>query len=180
MKIKFLVVLLVGLLNTACSVNKLISEANSSFARKEYFMASEKLKLASQKVKDKTQKPALYFNLGESYRQMGDYTKAAIWYRNAIRSGYKDSNVELLYADALRGAGKPDEAKPIYLAELKKDPKNTWAFQWHGIHSQNRGMEKHTGTLPDREPESCQFSRKRFSCADHTREETDHLFTIFA
>ena len=127
MKIKFPVLILVMILNTACSVNKLISEANSSFSRKEYFMASEKLKLANQKVKDKTLKPTLYFNLAESYRQMGDYTKAAIWYRNSIRSGNKDANIELLYADALRGAGKPDEAKPIYLAELKKDPKNIGA-----------------------------------------------------
>jgi peptidoglycan-associated lipoprotein len=90
-------------------------------------MASEKLKLANQKVKDKTQKPILYFELAESYRQLGDYSKAAIWYRNAIKAGYKDSDVELLYADALRGAGKPEEAEPIYLAELKKDPKNIWA-----------------------------------------------------
>src|SRR5664280_600805 len=105
MKIKFPVLILVMILNTACSVNKLISEANSSFSRKEYFMASEKLKLVNQKVKDKTLKPTLYFNLAESYRQMGDYTKAAIWYRNSIRSGNKDANIELLYADALRGAG---------------------------------------------------------------------------
>lgn len=128
MKIKFLIVLIAfTLLASSCSVSKLISEADNSFSRKEYFMASEKYRLANQKVKDKSQKPSLYYNLAESYRQLGNYTKATIWYKNAIRSGYKDSSVELIYADALRGAGKPDEAKSIYEAELKKDPKNKWA-----------------------------------------------------
>ncbi len=127
MKIHFLILLAVVFLGSACSVNKLITDANNSFLRKEYFTATEKYRLANQKVKDKSQKPALFFNLAESYRLMGDYTKAAIWYKNAIRSGCKDSIVEMLYADALRGAGKSEEAKPIYEAEVKKASKNVRA-----------------------------------------------------
>lgn len=127
MKIKLLITTIALLVCTSCSVNKLISEANDSFSRKEYFIASEKYKLANPKIKDKSQKPQIYFNLAESYRQQGDYTKAAIWYKNAIRSGYKDSLTDIRYADALRGAGKPEEAKPIYEAALKKYPSDTQA-----------------------------------------------------
>jgi len=139
MKIKLLTLIAITLLGSACSVNKLITDANNSFSRKEYFMAAEKYKVANQKIKDKAQKPSLYFNMAESYRQLGDYTKATMWYKNAMRAGFKDSSVELLYADALRGAGKPEEAKPIYEAELKKDPKNQVAI--NGSESVRRILE---------------------------------------
>lgn len=127
MRIRLLILIALVFIASACSVNKLISDAENSFSRKEYFMAAENYRLANQKVKNKSQKPVLCFRLAESYRHLGDYTKAAIWYKNAIRSGYKESPVELLYADALRGAGKPDEARTIYESELKKDPKNSFA-----------------------------------------------------
>src|SRR5665648_11369 len=127
MRIKILILIAVALLGSACSVNKKISEANNSFSRKEYFAASEKYRLVNRKIKDRLQKPPIYFKLAESYRRLGEYSKAAIWYKNAIRTGYKDSLVELLYADALRAAEKTDDAKSIYESELKKDPKNKWA-----------------------------------------------------
>ena len=139
MKIKFLTLISIILLGSACSVNKLITDAHNSFSRKEFFMATEKYKIANQKIKDKAQKPSLYFNMAESYRQLGDYTKATMWYKNAMRAGFKDTSVELLYADALRGAGKPEEAKPIYEAELKKDPKNQVAI--NGSESVRRILE---------------------------------------
>lgn len=139
MKIKTLIVIAAIFLNSSCSVNKLILDANNSFLRKEYFAAAEKYKLANQKVKDKAQKPLIYFNLAESFRQMGDYTKAAIWYKNAIRSGYQDSTIQLRYADALRGAGKPEMAQPIYEAEQKKQPQNQWAS--NGLESIRRIQE---------------------------------------
>jgi peptidoglycan-associated lipoprotein len=136
MKIKFLILIAVALLGSACSVNKLISDADASFSRKEFFDAAEKFRLVNQKVKDKTIKSALYFKLAESYRQSGDYIKSAVWYRNAIRSGYKDPTLEIRHADALRGAGKPEEAKLIYETELKKDPKNSQAI--NGLESVRR------------------------------------------
>ncbi len=74
--------------------------------------------------------------MAESFRQMGNYSQAAIWYKNAIRSGNKSENIDLLYADALRGAGKPDDAKLIYDAELEKKPKSIWAI--NGIESIRR------------------------------------------
>ena len=113
MKIKILILIAAVFLGSSSSLNKLISDANNSFIRKEYFAASEKYKLANQKVKDKSQKSSIYYNLAESYRFMGDYTKAAIWYKNAIRSGHLDSTAQLRYADASRGAGKPEMAQPI-------------------------------------------------------------------
>lgn len=139
MQIKFLILIAVALLGSACSVNKLISDADASFSRKEFFDAAEKFRLANQKVKDKTIKAAIYFKLAESYRESGDYTKAAVWYRNAIRSGYKDPKLEIRHADALRGAGKSEEAKVIYETELKKDPKNTQAI--NGLESIRRIQE---------------------------------------
>ncbi len=139
MKIKFLVLIAVALLGSSCSVNKLMTDANASFSQKEYFDAAVKLRLANQKVKDKTIKPALFFKLAESFRESGDYTKAAVWYRNAIRSGYNDPMLELRYADALRAAGKPDEAKLIYESELKKDTKNKQAI--NGLESVRKIQE---------------------------------------
>ncbi|MDP3435192.1 MAG: OmpA family protein [Bacteroidota bacterium] len=139
MKIKFLILIAVALFGSACSVNKLISDADASFKRKEFFDAAEKFRQANQKVKDKTIKPAIYFKLAESYRESGDYTKAAVWYRNAIRSGYKDSTLEIHYADALRSAGKPEEAKLIYESEFKKDSKNLHAI--NGLESVRRIQE---------------------------------------
>ncbi|MDP2114044.1 MAG: hypothetical protein Q8K69_08310, partial [Bacteroidota bacterium] len=73
MKIKFLILIAVALFGSACSVNKLISDADASFKRKEFFDAAEKFRQANQKVKDKTIKPAIYFKLAESYRESGDY-----------------------------------------------------------------------------------------------------------
>lgn len=127
MKIKTLLFFAVTILSSACSVNKLVSDANNSFVRKEFYTASEKYRSVNYKIKDRSQKAIIYFNMAESYRQLGEYSKAAIWYKNAKRLGYKDSNLELLYADALRGAGKPDEAKAIYESENQKDPKRKWA-----------------------------------------------------
>lgn len=139
MKIKFLILIAIVLLGTSCSVSKLMTDADASFSRKEFFDASVKFKLASQKVKDKTIKPALFFKLAESFRESGDYTKAAIYYRNAVRSGYKDPTLELRYADALRAAGKPEEARLIYESELKKDSKNKRAV--NGLESIRRIQE---------------------------------------
>jgi len=139
MRVRFLLLVVFLLFASACSINKLILDANNSFARKEYFAATEKFKLATSKVKDKTQKPAINFNLAESYRQLGEYTKAATWYKNAIRSENKEPMIELRLADALRGAGKPNEAKPIYESVFKKDPKSKWAS--NGLESIRRIQE---------------------------------------
>jgi len=127
MKIQLLTFIAVLFLCSACSVNKLLSDANRSFDRKEYFKAAEQFRLANPKVKDKSQKPSLCYKLAVSFQQLGNYPMAAVWYRNAIRAGYKDSTVQLLYADALRGAGKPEEAKLIYEAQLNKDRTSKWA-----------------------------------------------------
>jgi peptidoglycan-associated lipoprotein len=139
MKIKMFFLVVVAVLNVTCSVNRWIADADSSFARQEYFAASEKYRQTSSKVKDKARKAQLYFMLAESYRHLGDYTKAAVWYKNAIRSGFKDESVELRYADALRSVGKPAEAKLIYEAELKKNPGSKWAA--NGIESLRRLQE---------------------------------------
>ena len=136
MKIIILIFIVVVVLSSSCSVNKLITDANNSFNRKEYFASSEKYRKAISKVKDKSQKSVIFFNMAESFRQMGNYSQAAIWYKNAIRSGNKSENIDLLYADALRGAGKPDDAKLIYDAELEKKPKSIWAI--NGIESIRR------------------------------------------
>lgn len=133
MKVKVLLFLIVVVTGSACSVTKLITDAQYSFLKEEYFASSEKYRDANQKVKDKSQKPQIYFNLAESYRQLGDYSKAAIWYKNANRSGYKEPNIEIRYADALRAAGKPEEALPIYESALKKDQQNPHAA--NGIES---------------------------------------------
>ncbi len=127
MKVKLLLLIIPTLFFSACSVNKLISDANLSFANREYFVATEKYRTLNQKIKNKEQRAEVYFCLGESYRQLGEYTKASIWYKNAIKSGMKDSTLALRFADALRGAGKPKEAEQIYEAEKKKNPENRWA-----------------------------------------------------
>jgi len=139
MRVIVLLFVVVVVFSSSCSVNKLITDANISYDRKEYFAASEKYRIAIPKVKDKLNKPTLFFRLAESYRKMGDYSKAAIWYKNAIRSGFKSGNVDLLFADALRGAGKPDEAKLIYETGLKKDQNNKWAV--NGMESIRRIQE---------------------------------------
>ena len=127
MKVKLLLLIIPALFFSACSVNKLISDANLSFANREYFVATEKYRTLNQKVKDKEQRATIYFCLAESYRQLGDYNKASIWYKNAMKSGLRDSTLALRLADALRGAGKPKEAEAIYEVEKKKNPKNRWA-----------------------------------------------------
>lgn len=104
MKIKILIASSFLFFISSCSVNKLITEADNSLSRREYFEASEKYKIAHQKIKDNSKKTALYFNMAESYLNLGDYTKAATWYKSALRAGYKDSTLELRYADALRGS----------------------------------------------------------------------------
>ncbi|MDO9613577.1 MAG: OmpA family protein, partial [Bacteroidota bacterium] len=55
------------------------------------------------------------------------------------RSGYKDATLEIRYADVLRSAGKPEEAKLIYESEFKKDSKNFQAI--NGLESVRRIQE---------------------------------------
>jgi peptidoglycan-associated lipoprotein len=113
---------------SSCSVNRLVTDANTSFSKHEYFAASEKYKVAQQKIKDSSKKSSVYFNMAESYQKLGDYAKAATWYKSALRTGYKDSTLELRYADALRGSGKPELALPVYETVRKSDPRNKWAI----------------------------------------------------
>jgi len=128
MKFIYLLVIAAFLISNSCSVDKKLAQANMAFANKEYYLAAQKYIEINKKNKDKVLKPQLYHNLAEIYRQTGSYDKAAIWYKNAIRSGYKDSLIEIRYADALRSSGKPEIAKPIYQTIANQNPANTRAL----------------------------------------------------
>jgi len=124
MKFRYLVVFSILLLLSSCSTQKLMTEADQSLERCEYYTAAEKYKCINQKEKDVKKKAQVALHLAMAYMGQGNYSQAAVWYRNAIHRGYNDIETELDYGDALRASEKLDDLDLLYTELSKKASEN--------------------------------------------------------
>lgn len=124
MKRSYLAVLSISffLLLGACSPIKYYREGIATYEIGEYFKSAEKLRKAYRKDKDPQHKTEIAFLTGEAYRKIGEYSRAAIWYRTAINRNYPDPIALLYYADCLRADQDFEEATTYYQQYLDTVP----------------------------------------------------------
>uniref|UniRef100_UPI0035661B70 PorE family type IX secretion system protein n=1 Tax=Mariniphaga sediminis TaxID=1628158 RepID=UPI0035661B70 len=88
----------------------------------EYYKAIEKYRKASRKEKDRVKRREYAYAIAECYHYIGDYERAALYYRNAIRRGYGDPAALLDLAEMLRSAQDYEEAIETYRMYLDTIP----------------------------------------------------------
>ncbi|MFV0365837.1 MAG: OmpA family protein [Mangrovibacterium sp.] len=121
--ISFALLLLLG----ACSGQRTYRKGMDAVEIGEYHKTTDKLRKSYRKIKEPELRMQMAFNLGEAYSKLGEYSRAAIWYKNAIRREHPNPNLNLLTAEALSAAQKYNEAKEYYEAHLAVYPTDTYA-----------------------------------------------------
>lgn len=129
-----LVVLLSG-----CGAGKYGRDAMLSHDIGEYYKAVEKYRKASRKEKDREKRKQYAFAIAECYRSIGDYERAELYYKNALRRGYEDEIALLYHADMLRATQQYEEAVEAYREYLDSIPGNKRALA--GLESISRTQE---------------------------------------
>ncbi len=112
----------------ACSPQKHYRLGTVSFEIGEYYRATEKYRKAYRKDDNLQHKMDMAYNMAEAFRATGEYGKAAIWYKNAIRRQHPDFKALLYYADCLRATQKYDEAIEAYQQYLDSIPNDVQAI----------------------------------------------------
>ncbi len=121
--IPFLLIILFISFLCACSSKKNLKLAYTSYEIGEYSLAIEKFRNAYKKSKGSGMKKAeIAYHLAEAYRTMGEYAKAAIWYRNAIRRKYPENRAMLYFADCSLADQEFERAKEWYQNYLDSVP----------------------------------------------------------
>ena len=113
----FLVIILGG-----CGAAKYGRDAMLSQDIGEYYRAIEKYRKASRKEKDREQRMIYAYQMAECYRYIGDYERAELYYKNAIRRGYPDVVALLHHADMLRATQEYEDAIETYRTYLDSVP----------------------------------------------------------
>src|SRR5680860_300518 len=114
----FLIIVFLG----SCGAGKLGRDALLSQDIGEYYKAIEKYRKASKKEKDRVKRMEYAFSIAECYRTIGDYERAALYYKNAIRRGYTDPIALLHHADMLRSTQEYEESIETYRIFLDSLP----------------------------------------------------------
>lgn len=114
----FFIVIFLG----SCGAAKLGRDALLSHDIGEYYKAIEKYRKASRKEKDRTKRMQYAFATAECYRAIGDYERAALFYKNAIRRGYSDPIAVFYDAEMLRASQDYEEAIEAYRTFLDSVP----------------------------------------------------------
>ena len=112
----------------SCSSQKNYRSGLVSYEIGEYYRSTEKFRKAYTKDKNLQHKMEMAFQMAEAYRKIGDYGKAGIWYKNAIRRQHPDTKAILHYADCMRATQKYDEAIDSYQQYLKLFPDDVQAI----------------------------------------------------
>ena len=124
MRFRYIAVLFLFVVFSSCSTSQLLTEANQSLERGEYYAALEKYKLATQKEKDQKKKAQIALYMADACMGQGNYLQSSVWYKNAIRRGHNNPDIRLLYGDALRASEKLDELDLLFNELKKTDPDN--------------------------------------------------------
>ncbi|WP_320168315.1 OmpA family protein [Mangrovibacterium marinum] len=113
----------------ACTSQKMYNAGLSSVERGEYYRTAEKLRKAYRKDSNPQHRVEMAFQLAQAYHKLGDYGRAAIWYKNAIRRDYPDKKVIFDCAECLRAYQNFEEAKLYYQQYLELFPDDERARQ---------------------------------------------------
>ncbi len=114
----FLLVFILG----GCGSAKYGRDAMLSQDIGEYYKAIEKYRKATKKEKDREKRMLYAYQTAECYRFIGDYERAELYYKNAIRRGYKDVAALLHHADMLRATQQYEDAIETYRTYLDSVP----------------------------------------------------------
>ena len=95
----------------------------------EYYNAIEKYRKASRKEKDREKRKEYAFAMAQCYRYIGDYERAALYYKNAILRGYSDPVAILHYAEMLRATQDYEESLENYRIYLDSIPGDEQALK---------------------------------------------------
>lgn len=88
----------------------------------EYFKAIERYRKATRKEKDREKRMLYAYKTAECYRYIGDYERAELYYKNAIRRGYDNDTALLYHADMLRATQQYEAAIETYRTYLDSVP----------------------------------------------------------
>ncbi len=122
MNVRFTLLFLLIVLLSGCGAAKYGRDAMLSHDIGEYYKAIEKYRKASKKEKDREKRKQYAFSIAECYRYIGDYDRAELYYKNAIRRGYSDDIALLHHADMLRATQQYEEAIETYRIFLDSVP----------------------------------------------------------
>ncbi len=107
---------------SSCGAAKFGKDAVRARDIGEYYKAIEKYRKASRKEKDRKKRMEYAFALAECYRYIGDYDRAALYYKNAIRRGYPDPVAIYYNAEMLRATQDYEKAIENYRIFLDSIP----------------------------------------------------------
>lgn len=123
---KIILILLVVLLS-ACSASKYMGLGNKSYEIGEYYQAIEKYRKAYRSQKLGKEKSEMAFRIGESYFKLSEFSKATIWFKNAIKRNNSEPMCMLHYADCLKATQKYEDAILWYQTYLGVKPDDEYA-----------------------------------------------------
>ena len=122
MNVRITVFLLLVLILSGCGAAKYGNDATLSQDIGEYYRAIEKYRKASKKEKDREKRMLYAYQIAECYRYIGDYERAELYYKNAIRRGYPEEIALLHHADMLRATQQYEDAIETYRTYLDSVP----------------------------------------------------------
>ncbi|KAF0236434.1 MAG: peptidoglycan-associated [Prolixibacteraceae bacterium] len=122
MNFRFVVFLLMVIILSSCGSAKFGRDAMLSQDIGEYYKAIERYRKATRKEKDREKRVVYAFQTAECYRYIGDYERAELYYKNAIRRGYPDNIALLHHADMLRATQQYEESIESYRMYLDSVP----------------------------------------------------------
>lgn len=122
MNVKFTVFLLLALILGGCGSAKYGRDAFLSKEIGEYYKAIQNYRKASKKEKDREKRMIYAYQTAECYRLIGDYERAELYYKNAIRRGYTENEALLNHADMLRATQQYEDAMETYRMYLDSVP----------------------------------------------------------
>ena len=121
-KVRIVILFIAVVLLSSCGASKYGRDALLSHSIGEYYKAIEKYRKASRKEKDREKRKEYAFATAECYRYIGDYERAALYYKNAIRRGYSDPIAIFYNAEMLRFTQDYEESIENYRQFLDSIP----------------------------------------------------------
>ncbi len=122
MNFRFAVFFLMVIILSSCGSAKYGRNAMLSQDIGEYYKAIESYRKATRKEKDRQKRVVYAFQTAECYRYIGDYERAELYYKNALRRGYSDNIALLHHADMLRATQQYEASIETYRAYLDSVP----------------------------------------------------------
>ncbi len=123
----------------SCGSGRLGRDAMLSQNIGEYYKAIEKYRKASRKEKDRVKRRDYAFAMAECYRYIGDYERAALYYKNTVRRGYPDPKAIFYEAEMLRATQDYEESIENYRTYLDSVPGDERAL--NGLESIKKTQE---------------------------------------